>query len=235
MPADLNADQSVLASSSRGMGSRLRVLEALRREITAGEFVPGTPLSELALAEAYGVSKTPVREALKQLQIEGLIEIRPRVGTFVRQPTRREVIELFQLKEVLEGMGARLLAQRGRVPELDLLEDNVERSRRAVAAGEVDGYAQLVHEFHDLIVRGAENTQLSVHYQTLMNQLAYHRLVVTTLRHSGRLESSLKEHRTVLDRIHDKDGLGAEFAMRDHVRASERNLTAPDGRPPLSC
>jgi DNA-binding GntR family transcriptional regulator len=211
------------------------VLEALRREITTGDFIPGTPLSELALAEAYGVSKTPVREALKQLQSEGLIEIVPRVGTFVRQPTRREVVELFELKEVLEGMGARLLAQRGRVPELDQLEENLARSRDAVAAGEVDFYAGLVHEFHDIIVRGAENTQLLVHYRTLMNQLAYHRLVVTTLRHTGRLESSLKEHRAVLDRIHDKDGFGAEFAMRDHVRASERNLSAPDDPTPSSC
>ncbi|WP_432563965.1 GntR family transcriptional regulator [Kineococcus sp. SYSU DK003] len=209
-------------------GAQARVLDALRSAIIAGRHQPGSPLSEIGLAETHGVSRTPVREALKQLQIEGLVEVRPRVGTFVRSPTRREVIELFELKEVLEGMGARLLAARGRVAALDALEENVEKSQAAVAADDHDGYADLVHQFHATIIDGADNTQLKNHYRTLMNQLAYHRLVARSLNRPGRLGASLGEHERVLARIRDKDGFGAEFAMRDHVRSSERETLSTD-------
>ncbi|QWF82979.1 GntR family transcriptional regulator [Amycolatopsis sp. CA-230715] len=211
---------------SNGRGAQGRVLDGLRRAIVAGAHQPGQSLSETALAAEYDVSRTPVREALKQLQIEGLVEIRPRVGTFVRAPSRREVVELFELKEMLEGMAARLLAARGSVPVLDQLGENVERSGVAVARGDGEGYSALVHEFHELLVTGSDNTQLLAHYRTLMNQLAYHRLVSASLSRPGRLGASLSEHRRVLELIQEKDGFGAEFAMRDHVRSSERATLA---------
>ncbi|MEV4644861.1 GntR family transcriptional regulator [Saccharopolyspora sp. NPDC049357] len=214
--------------SGRG-GAQERVVAGVRSGIIEGRHLPGEPLSETALAIEYDVSRTPVREALKQLQIEGLVEIRPRVGTFVRRPSRREVVELFELKEMLEGMAARLLASRGSVPILDELEDNIERSGHAVAKEDAEGYAGLVHEFHELLVRGADSTQLDTHYRKLMNQLAYHRFVSASLTRPGRLGASLSEHRHVLEMIKEKDGFGAEFAMRDHVRSSERaTLTADD-------
>ena len=70
-----------------------RLITEIRRRIIAGEIQPGVNISELALAEEFGVSRTPVRETFKQLQTEGLIEIRPRVGTFVTTPSRREITE----------------------------------------------------------------------------------------------------------------------------------------------
>ena len=216
------------AGSTGHRGAQVRVLDGVRRDIIEGRHLPGQPLSEVVLAGTYEVSRTPVREALKQLQIEGLIEIRPRVGSFVRSPSRREVVELFELKEMLEGMGARLLAARGPVSELDGLEENIERSGHAVARGDAEGYAVLVHEFHELLVTGADNTQLVTHYRMLMNQLAYHRLVSASLTRPGRLGASLSEHRHVLELIREKDGFGAEFAMRDHVRSSERATLAAD-------
>jgi len=211
-------------SSSRAgiQGARARVLDQLRDAIIRGEYPPGASLSEIALADTYGTSRTPIREAIQQLQSEGLVEVVPRVGTFVREPSRRELGELFQLKAVLEGLGAQLLAQRGRVAEIDLLQANLADSERAVAAGDVERYARLVHDFHGLIIQGADNNKLNQHYQILMNQLAYHRIVVSTLRHPGRLGNSLVEHHTVLDRILAKDDFGADVAMRDHVRASQR-------------
>lgn len=203
-------------------GARARVLDKLRDAIFRGEHPPGTLLSEGTLAEAYGTSRTPIREAVQQLQSEGLVEVVPRVGTFVREPSRRELGELFQLKGALEGLGVQLLAQRGRVAETDLLRDNIAESEQTVVDGDVERYAQLVHDFHGLIIQGADNTRLSEHYQMLMNQLAYHRVVMNTLRHPGRLGASLHEHRTVFERIVNKDPFGAEQAMRDHVRSSER-------------
>lgn len=203
-----------------------RVISELRDRIITGELDPGTSLSEIVLAEAFGVSRTPVREALKQLQTEGLVEIRPRVGTFVSAPSRREITELFQMKELLEGAAARLLAERGRVPELDALEENLVQADAAVAAQDQARYAELVHEFHDLVMRGSDNVKLADHYQMLMNQLAYHRLVHTSLSQPGRPSRSDSEHHRVLELILAKDGDGAEGVMREHVRSSRRALMA---------
>lgn len=203
-----------------------RLIAEIRRRIIAGEIRPGVNISELALAEEFGVSRTPVRETFKQLQTEGLVEIRPRVGTFVTTPSRREIVELFEMKELLEGAGARLLAQRGRVPAIDQLEDNLRRASRAVADDDRARYAELVHEFHNVLMAGADNAKLEGHYRTLMNQLAYARLVTTSLSQPGRLAECDREHRHVFELIVAQDGANAERVMREHVRASRQALMA---------
>jgi DNA-binding GntR family transcriptional regulator len=212
-----------------------RVVAEMRRRIISGELPAGVNLSEVALAESFGVSRTPVREALKRLQSEGLVTIRPRVGTFVTTPSRRETTELFEMKELLEGAAARLLALRGRVPELDRLEQNLVEADLAVTRNDSARYAELVQEFHDLLITGADNAKLEAHYRTLMNQLAYPRLVTTSLSQPGRPLQSDEEHHRVLRLIVEKDGDSAERVMREHVRASRMALmagldAADDGR-----
>jgi DNA-binding GntR family transcriptional regulator len=215
-----------------GTSNQARVTDGLRARITGGTLEAGAALSEAVLAEEFGVSRTPVREAIKQLQTEGLLVIRPRVGTFVATPTRLEINELYEMKEILEGAAARLFALRGKVPELSELRDNVQRSAEAVSAQDASAYALLVEEFHGLVIRGAANTKLSQHYRTMMNQLAYPRMVQTTLARPGRLVESETEHDRVLDAIAAKDGTTAERIMREHVRHSREVLldamTFPD-------
>ena len=217
---------STTAHAGNGLNMQGRVIAEMRRRIISGELAPGVSLSEVALAESFGVSRTPVREALKQLQTEGLVEIRPRVGTFVTTPSRRELVELFEMKELLEGAAARLLAVRGRVPELDRLEQNLVEADEAVARDDRMRYAELVQEFHDLLIAGADNAKLEAHYRMLMNQLAYARLVTTSLSQPGRVLQSDQEHHRVLEPILAKDGDTAERLMRVHVRASRRALMA---------
>jgi DNA-binding GntR family transcriptional regulator len=203
------------------------LLSRLRRLVTDGTIAPGELMPEVALSQEFGVSRTPVREALKQLENEGLVTIQPRVGTFVRAPTKREIVELFQVKESLEGLASGLLARRGAVTVMEELEKNLDQSEAAVSGGDADEYARLVHEFHWTIVIGADNTKLAEHYERLMNQLAYHRLVLRTLDRPGRMASSTHEHRLIVDSIRSKDHVGAEFAMRSHVDASSRAALAP--------
>ncbi|MFD2757445.1 GntR family transcriptional regulator [Gulosibacter faecalis] len=199
---------------------QLPLATRLRLAILDGRFMPGDQMPETSLADEFGVSRTPIREALKLLENEGLVEIRPRVGTFVRVPTRREIVEMFQLKEALEGMGAALMARRGEVPQLELLRSNVADSDAALAANDHAAYAKLVHEFHTTIIRGADNTKLIEHYELMMNQLAYHRLVLNSIEVPGRLEASTHEHHLVLDAIASKDPVAADLRMRGHVYAS---------------
>jgi DNA-binding GntR family transcriptional regulator len=203
-----------------------QVITRVRHMIIHGELQPGASVSETSLAEDLGVSRTPIREALKQLQTEGLLEIRPRVGTFVVVPSRRDLTELFQMKEILEGAAARLMAERGRVPELDLLEANVQQSRVAVSEGDTESYVKLVHQFHELIVTGADNSKLQSHYRLLMNQLVYDRLVRTSLAQPGRILEPEAEHDHILKLISAKDAYSAERATREHVRASHQALMA---------
>lgn len=200
------------------------LLNRLRDLVLSGEHQPDVPLSEFRLAEHFQVSRTPVREALKQLQIEGLVEIRPKVGTFVRRITRREIVEMFELKEVLEGMAARLMARRAPKDELALLAANVRESERTLQLDDTDRYPTLVHEFHETLFSGADNRKLDDHYRTLMNQLAYHRMIVKTVAHPGRLARSIAEHRLVAELVRERDGVGAELAMRDHVQTSAREV-----------
>ena len=209
-----------------GTNIQARVINEMRRRIISGDIATGVNLSELALADEFGGSRTPIREALKQLETEGLEEIRPRVGTFVTTPSRREITELFEMKELLEGAAARLLAQRGRVPELHRLEENLRQADAAVRRDDRLRYAQLVEEFHETLIAGADNTKLQAHYRILMNQLAYSRLVNTSLSQPGRVLQSDREHHRVLELITAKDGETAERVMREHVRASRQALLA---------
>ena len=172
------------------------------------------------------MSRTPVREALKQLQTEGLVEIRPRVGTFVTAPSRREITELFEMKELLEGAAARLLAHRGNVPELDLLRENLEQADAAVARDDRARYAELVagvprppdpgrgqHQARGALPDADEPAGVLAARQHLSRQ-------------PGRALQSDQEHHRVLELVVAKDGDSAERVMREHVRASRRALLA---------
>jgi DNA-binding GntR family transcriptional regulator len=222
-PNQSGASSGVTGGSGQSDGG---LLARIRDLVLGGDYAPGAALSEVRLAEHFDVSRTPVREALKQLQVEGLVEIRPKVGTFVRQITRREIVEMFEVKEVLEGMAARLMARRGQIPELDVLRANLDSAEIATRHDDGAAYAALVHEFHRTIVRGSDNRKLAEHYTSLMNQLSYHRMVLRSVQHPGRLDRSCAEHRRIVELITQKDGVGAEIAMREHVASSARNVMA---------
>ena len=202
-----------------------QVVKALREAIVAGALRPGDSLSETALAQRYGVSRTPVRESLKQLQREGLVEIIPRVGTFVSNPTPREIFELFTLKEVIEGLAAGLLAQRGDVPELAELDRALAEMEAAVATNDADRYVEANDRFHDAIIRGSDSRKLQGHFHLLINQVPYRRFVYLSLAQPHRPQDSLEEHRRVVAAIKTKDFHTAEREMRRHVGASRYQLS----------
>lgn len=204
------------------------VSDHVREGIVSGAYRAGLALSEVALAGELAVSRTPVREALKQLESEGLVRIVPRVGTFVAAASRRDIVELHELKEVFEGLAARLLAQRGAVPELAALEQNLADADDAVRRGDLAACAALVRSFHDLVIEGADSRKLALTYRWHMNQLSHDRHVTTTLAIPGRAAASAAEHRRILERIAAKDAHGAEQAMRAHVRAALQALMESD-------
>ncbi|UFJ40893.1 GntR family transcriptional regulator [Brevibacillus humidisoli] len=201
-----------------------QVTNVLRNAIVSGEFALGEKLSETALAQRLGVSRTPVREALKQLQQEGLVEIIPRVGTCVRKPTEKEIFELFKIKESLEGLAAGLMAERGEIPESNQLVQAMESMEEAVEKRDIDRYVESNGRFHDAILRGSGNSKLLYHFNLLINQLPYKRFVYITLDQPDRLEKSINEHRRIVEAIQARDTELAEKLMREHVKASGDKL-----------
>jgi DNA-binding GntR family transcriptional regulator len=201
-----------------------QVTDAVREAIVSGKFALGEKLSEGTLAQQFGVSRTPVREALKQLEREGLVEINPRVGTCVSKPTEQEISELFTVKEVLEGLAAGLLAKRGDVTELKDLEKALQDMEQAVKLEDTHAYVEANDRFHDAIIKGSGNSKLQFHFSLLINQLPYKRFVFLTLDQPQRLEKSVMEHRQIVEAIQSKNAQIAEQMMREHVTASRSKL-----------
>jgi DNA-binding GntR family transcriptional regulator len=217
-PPETIGDQPV-AASAQG-----RVADELRQAIISGELTPKSQVSEAALAAAYGTSRTPIREALKQLETEGLVRIVPRVGTFVTEPSWPDIVELSQIKAMLEALGARRVAERQDTTVLTTLQRTLEAAEKAMNTGDTDRFVALVTDFHDAIMIGSGNRKLLWYYRALMNQMAYSRLIFSSLRESGRLASSHEEHLGILRAMTAGDADAAEFAMRQHAAQAHRAL-----------
>lgn len=220
-PSDDQAAFAVLTD-----GVQTQVTGALRRAIVSGLLQPGEALSEALLARRFGVSRTPVREALKQLERERLVEVVPRVGTYVRKATADEVLDALVVKEALEGMAARLLAARRGAPELAELRRVTAALEGAAAKGDVPQVVEENRRFHELIHRGSGSAKLQFQLERLLNELRvpYQRLVSLTLSRPARLRRMLEEHRRIVSALETHDPTKAERAMRAHARASREEL-----------
>jgi DNA-binding GntR family transcriptional regulator len=207
-------------------GVHAQVASALRRAIVSGLLQPGEALSETVLAQRFRVSRTPVREALKQLERERLVEIVPRVGTYVRKATGDEVLDGLVVKEALEGAAARLLAARPDAPELAALAQVTQDLERAAAMGDLPRVVEANQRFHELIHQGSGSAKLRFHLEFLLNEfrVPYQRLVSLTISQPERLRRMLAEHRRILTAIRSHDPAEAERAMRAHARAGMLEL-----------
>lgn len=208
-------------------GVQAQVTTALRRAIVSGQLQPGEALSEAVLARRYGVSRTPVREALKQLEREHLVQIVPRVGTYVQKASADEVLDALIVKEALEGIAARLAAARPGAPEVSDLGRIASEMEVAAAAGaDLGRIVEANVRFHDMILRLAASPALQFHLQLLLNQfrVPHQRLVRVTLSRPARLRQMLAEHRRVVTAIEIGDPAEAERAMRAHVSAGREEL-----------
>ncbi|WP_158738479.1 GntR family transcriptional regulator [Alteribacillus sp. YIM 98480] len=201
-----------------------QVTKEIRNEIVKGEYEPGKKLSESALSKHYGVSRTPVREALKQLEREGLVEISPRVGTRVTKPTEKELNELFTVKASLEGLAAGLLAANQEVSKIDAIEEAVNQMEKAVETKDHDLFVKSNKDFHEVILEGADNSKLSYLLELLLNQMPYQRYVYLSIEVPNRLEQSFLEHKKVLAALRKGNPKEAEEMMRAHVEASGKQL-----------
>jgi DNA-binding GntR family transcriptional regulator len=203
-----------LAASSRGDFA----YENLRAAIQRGEIQPGERLREVELAGRLGVSRTPVREALKRLETEGLVSFAPRRGLVVAQLDQQQVHELYALREVLEGAAAAFAARHASEYEIEALQDLLRRHEEAGRST-----AQLVEinrHFHATLYRAARNRYLLEALTSLQSSLAL--LRETTYAAEGRPTTALEEHREIARAVRRRDAASAEEAARRHIRNAEQ-------------
>ncbi|MFD2205456.1 GntR family transcriptional regulator [Kiloniella antarctica] len=187
----------------------------LEHEILLGELTPGTRLDEVALTERFGVSRTPVREALQQLSMMQLVEIRPRRGAFVKKMSLRELVDMFEVMAELEGACGRLAADRMSDDERATLKELHKASEVMVKERDYDGYYRANVAFHEAIYKGSHNEFLSEQTKNLRNRLTPYRRL--QLRQSNRLTSSFNEHSEITEAITSGNKALAEQLLSAHV------------------
>jgi DNA-binding GntR family transcriptional regulator len=200
------------------------IVRKLRQDIVSGAIAPGEKLSEARLAERFGVSRMPVREALKELEGAGFVSIEHRRGTFVKILNRSEILDLYEVREAVEGMAARLCANRTNNELIARIDDVMVQMSRYVQIGDMDGYSTTDAHLHELIVEGAANERLSEHYRLLFQHMRRGLMSSIVTRRDGRMERSLAEHQALVRAIHAHDADAAEQAMRAHVQRGRLEL-----------
>ena len=199
-----------------------KLADDLARAIIEGVFPPGARLDEQQLAQRYAVSRTPVREALRQLATTGLIEVRPRRGAIVTQVTPAQLEELFVAMAELEATCARLAALSMAPTERRRLQDLHESMGEMAAANDVTGFTEANQALHTMIYAGARNVVLADWAAATRRRLSPFRRA--QFRVEGRLPKSHSEHDAVVRAILQADAHAAHAAMLHHVTRVERSF-----------
>lgn len=192
-----------------------RIAKGLEAAILEGEFGDGARLDEGELSARFGVSRTPVREALGRLALSGLVEQRPRRGTFVRQPGPVELLEMFEVMAELEAACGRFAARRAGGAEVACIRAADDACGVALAAGDPEAYYRENEVFHRAIYAAAGNGFLASEAARLHRRLTPFRRMQLHLR--GRPEESRAEHAAILAAIESGDAQAASDALRAHV------------------
>ena len=189
--------------------------EALEDDIAMGRLQPGDRLDEVGLANRFAVSRTPIREALIELSVAGLVEIRPRRGAFVVKVGVPALIEMFEVMAELEAMCGRLAARRlTDEDEIRLIEAH-EACRAAAKSDDPDDYYRENQRFHDAIYAACHNGFLADQARALHNRLKVYRRL--QLRVRNRVQNSLAEHQAVVDAIRAGEADKAGDLLRSHI------------------
>jgi DNA-binding GntR family transcriptional regulator len=197
------------------------VAERLRQEIQHGTLAPGTRLRQNDVAQRFGVSTTPVREAFAQLQAEGLVRIDPHRGAVVFHPTVEDVLEFYEIREALESLAVTHAIPRLRTEVARDLDALIDRMRRTEDARK---WLKLNDQFHLRLYESAGRSRLSTLIDNLRDASAPYIYMFVASRPPS--ERANEEHQAILDACVRKDPAAAKRAIRDHLRNASRDLAA---------
>lgn len=193
------------------------VYEELKSAIVDLRLAPGDPLREASLAERLGVSKTPIREALARLEQEGLVETTSFKGAVVTAYSRQDLLEIYELRELLENAAARAAAESMTEPDRARLDRISRESRRLLSGKDTGKLAALISEFDAVLFDQVQNQRIRALIENLRAHLT--RIGQLTAEIPGRIEASVDEHEKIVEAIAARDPQQAEQYMREHIRS----------------
>ena len=199
--------------------------DCLQTAIVKGDLVPGEKIGEVELCTRFHLTRGPLREALGRLESRGLLVRRPHAGVKVVSVSADELIELYRIREIMEGLAARQAAERMTDAEIDALRATLDTHESMIEQAQGQAYYQAEgdYDFHHRIATGSRNTKLA---QMLLGDLYYmvrmYRYRLSTS--AGRPQMALAEHRNIVEAIAERDGELAEFLMKRHISAARKNI-----------
>jgi len=199
-----------------------KLISDIRKEVSSGILKPGDQLEVTALAERFGVSRTPIREAIRTLVESGVLETRPRKGSFVRVLSAKQLLDLFQVAAELEGMACRLAALSLTKKNVEAIESGLAKCTQAAEFQNNVEYAMANLDFHTAIHNASGNDWLIEQLRQLQINLNSYRTMPYEIR--GRLKKSTDEHKIICDAILSGDGEHACNLMRDHMMLQGKRL-----------
>lgn len=198
------------------------VFETLRDAIINQVLRPGERLMEIQLAEEMGVSRTPVREAIRKLELEGFVVMVPRKGAYVAGISMKDIHEVFEVRAALEALAASLAAERITEEELEEMERRLVKEAEETELNNLRSIVEIDTSFHDILYRTARNSRL-VHFVNLLQE-QLHRFRSASLARPGRSRTALEEHRKIVEALADRDGKRAEQLAREHIENAEQAM-----------
>ncbi len=194
---------------------REKILENIRDSIVSGSLKAGSRVSEPELAERYGISRTPVREAFRQLETEGYLTVIPRRGAVVSQFTPKDVEEFYAIKSIMEGYAAHRACENFTEKDLDRLQGINDKLAELARVGDIKNFFKVHNSFHELFIKAADNEKLRELIGGLVTK--FQRLRFTSLSLPGRMEVSVQEHEKIIDAFRKKDANLAETLVRKNA------------------
>lgn len=200
------------------------VCETLREAIRKGVLKPGERLMEIQLADELGVSRTPVREAIRKLELEGYVIMMPRRGTYVANLSIRDINEVFEIRTALDSLASGLAAERITDEELERLQRLLVHISEYIEENDMEKIVAADTEFHDILYQASRNTRLVGIIVNLREQMTRFRSM--SMGFPGRLRETLAEHKKIVDAIAQGDVKEAQQAAEYHMEKSEQTLLA---------
>jgi DNA-binding GntR family transcriptional regulator len=198
------------------------VFNELRSEILTGELEPGERLMEIHLADRLGVSRTPIREAIRMLELEGLVTMIPRRGAHVAQITEKSMNDVLEVREALDALCVELACERITAEELKKLEEAAQHFEASVRSNDNHAIAQADVDFHNVIIRATRNDRLISVEETLSQ--AIYRYRYEYIKDTDGHANLVLEHREILESLKNRDGARASEAARTHIENQRKSI-----------
>ena len=195
------------------------VFKTLRQAILKGELLPGERLMEIKLAKKLGVSRTPIREAIRKLELEGLVIMIPRRGAEVAGITGKSLRNVLEVRKALEELAIELACERMTESDIEELEKSMERFKKAVDKGDPMNIAKADEEYHDIIFQSTDNDKLMLLVGNLREQMYRYRLEY--VKDADKRSLLVTEHEHILNAIKARNVESAREYIREHIENQE--------------